>query len=125
MRRNGNPPASPRLLTRLVALATLAGFLIAQPWATCLPSCLMLGHSQWHKDVAVASAHHHSAVASCHTGKLVSAQAPATGSVGIMLPASWTPELQSPPVVTVARAAPAGAHSGQVPSTEPPPPRAA
>jgi hypothetical protein len=122
MRRNpfDREPMS-RSFVRLVALATLALFLLAQPWVVCLPLCLVQGHAGG----AMAAAHHRSHVMPCHTGNVVRSEVPASGSLGIMLPAQCAPALPSLPVVTLPIAPPAAVFLQQVPAADPPPPRSA
>jgi hypothetical protein len=122
MRRNAfDRESMSRPCTRLVALATLALFLLAQPWVVCLPLCLVEGHAGG----AMAAARHQSHVMPCHTGNVVRSEVPASGSLGIMLPAQWAPVLPSLQVVTLPIAPPAALFLQQVPAADPPPPRSA
>ena len=107
-----------RPLSRLVAAATLAVFLVAQPWVVCAPNCLLHGHAK----VAMAASQYQDHVIHCHSDKVMRSELP-TASLGSMLPEQSVPLLPSLRVVTIRFPAPAPVHLQQIPSADPPPPR--
>ena len=108
-----------RPLARLVAAATLAAFLVAQPWIVCAPLCLLQGHAK----VAVAATQYQEHIIHCHSDKVVRSELPTAQSLGSMLPARLVPLLPPLRVVTIRFASPAAVHLQQIPSADPPPPR--
>jgi hypothetical protein len=106
-------------LARLVAAATLAAFLVAQPWIVCAPLCLLQGHAK----VAAAASQYQDHIIHCHSDKVVRSELPTTQSLGSMLPARLIPQLPPLQVVTTRFASPAAVHLQQIPSADPPPPR--
>jgi hypothetical protein len=122
MRTNSSPrETTSRPLSRLVAAAMLAAFLVAQSWVVCAPLCLFNGHAK----VAVAASQYQDHVIHCHSDKVIQGQPPSPQSLGSMLPTHWVPVLPSLRVVTLVFGSPAPVHLQQNPSTDPPPPRAA
>ena len=109
-----------RPLSRLVAAAALAAFLVAQSWVVCAPLCLLNGHAK----VAVGASQYQDHVMHCHSDKVSPAELPAPELLGTMLPTRWTPVLPSLHIVTVELGSPSRIHLQQIPSTDPPPPRA-
>lgn len=110
-----------RALSRLVAAATLAAFLVAQPWVVCAPLCLLNGHAK----VAVAASQYQSHLLHCHSDRVMQSELPTAQSLGSMLPAQLVQLLPSFRVVTIRFAPPAAVHFQQIPSADPPPPRSA
>jgi hypothetical protein len=121
MRTTSSPrEMTSRPLGRLVAAATLAAFLVAQSWVVCAPLCLLNGHAKF----AVAASQYQDHVMHCHSDKVSPAELPAPELLGSMLPTHWAPALPSLHVVTVELGSPNRIHLQQVPSADPPPPRA-
>lgn len=108
-----------RPLSRLVAAATLAVFLVAQPWVVCAPLCLLQGHAK----VAMAASQYQDHVIHCHSDKVMRSELPTAQSLGSMLPARWVPVLPPLRVETLRPAPPTAVHPQQIPSADPPPPR--
>jgi hypothetical protein len=108
-----------RRLSGLFAAATLAAFLVAQPWVMCAPLCLLQGHAK----VATAASQYQEHVIHCHSDKVMLSQLPTAQSLGSMLPARWVPVLPLPRVETVRPAPPTMVHPQQIPLADPPPPR--
>jgi hypothetical protein len=121
MMQSKPPPreARSRPLARLVATATLAAFLLAQPWIVCAPLCLLQGHVK----VAVAASQYHDHIMHCHSDKVIRSELPTAQLLGSMLPAGSVPLLPRLQVVTIRFASPAAVHLQQIPSADPPPPR--
>ena len=109
----------PRSLSRLVAAATLAVFVVVQPWVVCLPLCHLQGHTR----VAMASSLPQDHVIHCHSDRVIQSERSMAQSLGSMLPARWVPVLPPLRVVTHRFTAPTEIHLQQVPATDPPPPR--
>ena len=108
-----------RPLSRLVAAATLAVFLVAQPWVVCAPNCLLHGHAK----VAMAASQYQDHVIHCHSDKVIQSELATAQSLGSMLPTRWVPVVPSLRVVTLDLGSPTLVHLQQVPSADPPPPR--
>lgn len=120
IQRNPAPrKTTSRPLSRLVAAATLAAFLVAQSWIVCAPLCLFNGHAR----VAAAASQYQEHIIHCHADNVIRSELPAAQSLGGMLPTQWVPVLPSLRVVTVDLGSPAPVHLQQVPSADPPPPR--
>jgi hypothetical protein len=108
-----------RPLVRLVGLATLASFLLAQSWMVCAPLCLLQGHAR----VALSASQYQGHVMHCHSDNVILSQLPTAQSLGNMLPARVAPPLPPLRVVAVRFAPPVPIHLQQIPSADPPPPR--
>jgi hypothetical protein len=117
-----NPPhrkTTSHPLSRLVATATLAVLLLAQPWVVGVPLCLSNGHAK----VALAASQYQDHVIHCHSDKVIQSELPTAQSPGSMLPTRWVPVLPSLRVVTLDLGSPTLIHLQHVPSAVPPPPR--
>jgi hypothetical protein len=108
-----------RPLSRLVAAATLAVFLLAQPWVVCVPNCLLHGHAK----VAMAASQHQGHVMHCHSDNVVVSHLPTAQSLDNMLPARVALPLSPLRVVAIRFTPPAPIHLQQIPPADPPPPR--
>jgi hypothetical protein len=106
-----------RPLARLAAVATLAAFLVAQPWIVCAPLCLLQGHGK------VAMADYRDHLLHCHSNRVMQSELPTTQALGTMLPVEVAQVFPLSRVVTIRFAPPAPVHLQQIPSAEPPPPR--
>ena len=109
----------PRSVSRLLAAATLAVFLVAQPWVVCAPLCLMQGHAK----VAMAASQYQDHVIHCHSDKVMRSELPVEQTVGSMLPSRWVPVLPALRIVSLHLRAPTRIHLQQIPPADPPPPR--
>ena len=114
-----HPETASRPLVRFVAAATLAAFLVAQPWVVCAPLCLLQGHVK----VASAAADDHDHIIPCHSERVMRSELPIAHLLGSMLPARPALLLPPPRVVTIRFESPAAVHLQQIPSVDPPPPR--
>ena len=61
-----------RPLSRVLAAATLAILLTAQPWVVCAPLCLLNGHAK----VALAASQYQDHVIHCHSDKVIQSELP-------------------------------------------------
>jgi hypothetical protein len=108
-----------RPLVRLVGLAALAGFLLAQSWMVCAPLCLL----QEHPGFTAGGPVRPDRAMHCHSDDSVLGRPPLTQALDPALP---TPAaLPFPPLrlVAVGFVPPAPIQLQQIPTADPPPPR--
>ena len=104
--------------SRLVAVVTLAVFLLSQPAVICLPLCISGGHYQ-----ATSEMHRHNPLQPCHSLDAIGVPASILQISSTMLPAAGSPSIPVVPVVLLGTRSPVDSSSGQIPSLDPPPPR--
>jgi hypothetical protein len=106
--------------TRLLALATLAAFLVGQSWMVCAPLCLLEGHAK----IAAASEFQNHPM-HCHSDNVTERRLPTAQPLDSMLAARVAPLLPPHRFVAVAFIPPAPVELQQIPLADPPPPRPA
>lgn len=121
MRQSNKSPrkTTSRPLGRLAAAATLAAFLLGQPYVVCAPLCLIQGHAK----VALAGSQYQEHIIHCHSDRVIRSELPTAQALGSMLPEQSIALLPPLRVVSIRFPSPAPVHLQQVPSADPPPPR--